>query len=92
MTEQTVTEQQYQQALEQMSRGESAWLNGVEVLRRADGWETLDAVGFFTSDASDVAAMLASFGDDVDAACEGHPAGPFDPMGETVYCDGTCKS
>lgn len=22
--------------------------------------------------------------------CEGHPAGPFDPMGETVYCDGSC--
>jgi len=22
--------------------------------------------------------------------CEGHPAGPFDPMGETVFCDGTC--
>lgn len=24
--------------------------------------------------------------------CEGHPAGPFDPMGETVYCDGRCQS
>lgn len=23
--------------------------------------------------------------------CDGHPAGPFDPMGETVYCDGTCN-
>lgn len=23
--------------------------------------------------------------------CEGHPAGPFDPMGETVYCDGSCR-
>jgi hypothetical protein len=22
--------------------------------------------------------------------CPGHPAGPFDPMGQTVYCDGTC--
>jgi hypothetical protein len=22
--------------------------------------------------------------------CEGHPAGPYDPMGETVYCDGCC--
>jgi hypothetical protein len=22
--------------------------------------------------------------------CEGHPAGPFDPMGRTVYCDGSC--
>ena len=25
------------------------------------------------------------------AECEGHPAGPSDPMGETVYCDGSCK-
>lgn len=23
--------------------------------------------------------------------CDGHPAGPGDPMGETVYCDDTCK-
>jgi hypothetical protein len=23
--------------------------------------------------------------------CEGHEAGPFDPMGETVYCDGSCR-
>jgi hypothetical protein len=23
--------------------------------------------------------------------CEGHPAGPFDPMGQTVYCDGSCR-
>ena len=22
--------------------------------------------------------------------CEGHPGGPYDPMGETVYCDGSC--
>lgn len=24
-------------------------------------------------------------------ACDGHPAGAFDPMGATVYCDGSCK-
>ena len=24
--------------------------------------------------------------------CEGHPAGPSDAMGETVYCDGSCQS
>jgi hypothetical protein len=24
--------------------------------------------------------------------CEGHPSGPFDPMGETVYCDGSCRA
>lgn len=23
--------------------------------------------------------------------CPGHPAGPHDPMGETVYCDGSCQ-
>lgn len=23
--------------------------------------------------------------------CEGHPAGEFDPMGKTVYCDGSCR-
>lgn len=23
--------------------------------------------------------------------CEGHPAGEFDPMGQTVYCDGSCR-
>lgn len=22
--------------------------------------------------------------------CKGHPAGPFDPMGQTVYCNGSC--
>lgn len=24
--------------------------------------------------------------------CQGHPAGPFDPMGVTVYCDGSCRA
>lgn len=23
--------------------------------------------------------------------CQGHPPGPFDPMGETVFCDGSCR-
>lgn len=23
--------------------------------------------------------------------CEGHPAGPNDPIGVTVYCDGSCR-
>lgn len=23
--------------------------------------------------------------------CLGHPAGPYDPMGQTVYCDGSCR-
>jgi hypothetical protein len=26
-----------------------------------------------------------------EAECEGHPSGPCDPMGVTVYCDGTCR-
>lgn len=25
------------------------------------------------------------------AECLGHPAGPFDPLGEAVYCDGSCR-
>jgi hypothetical protein len=29
--------------------------------------------------------------DEGDGGCQGHPAGPFDPMGVTVYCDGTCQ-
>lgn len=28
----------------------------------------------------------------VQPECEGHPAGPYDPMGETFYCDGSCES
>jgi hypothetical protein len=24
--------------------------------------------------------------------CEGHSPGPCDPMGETVYCDGSCRA
>ena len=28
--------------------------------------------------------------DDPLAECGGHPASPFDTMGETVYCDGSC--
>jgi hypothetical protein len=35
------------------------------------------------------AAMRAEYEDEEDR-CEGHPAGPFDPMGETTYCDGSC--
>jgi hypothetical protein len=26
----------------------------------------------------------------VEADCEGHPAGPYDPMGQEVTCDGSC--
>lgn len=25
------------------------------------------------------------------AECQGHPAGPFDPMGQEVFCDGSCR-
>lgn len=41
----------------------------------------------------DVVQSIADAEQDYDdhATCDGHPAGPFDPMGETVYCDGTCK-
>lgn len=38
--------------------------------------------------------FMAAHGDLLEAApeCEGHAAGPFDPMGETVYCDGSCRA
>lgn len=36
------------------------------------------------------AAPAACDRDDEASECEGHPAGPFGPMGETVYCDGSC--
>lgn len=26
-----------------------------------------------------------------DGQCQGHPAGEFDLMGQTVYCDGSCR-
>lgn len=29
--------------------------------------------------------------EDIAHKCEGHPSGENDPMGQTVYCDGTCK-
>lgn len=35
-------------------------------------------------------APIEESGDDEDEKCPGHPAGPFDPMGETAYCDGSC--
>jgi len=27
---------------------------------------------------------------DGEVGCKGHPAGPFDPMGKAVFCDGSC--
>jgi hypothetical protein len=36
-------------------------------------------------------AANAAASDEAASECEGHPAGPSDPMGETVYCDGTCQ-
>ena len=30
-------------------------------------------------------------GDEDDSGCQGHPAGPLDPMGVTVYCNGICQ-
>lgn len=36
------------------------------------------------------AIYAAQRDEDLENECPGHPAGPFDPMGETVYCDGSC--
>jgi hypothetical protein len=39
-----------------------------------------------------VEASTSKYYDAVDPErCEGHPASEFDPMGETVYCDGSCR-
>jgi hypothetical protein len=43
-------------------------------------------------DAEAAQAMANARSLDDDAQCPGHPAGPFDPMGQTVYCDGTCQT
>lgn len=40
---------------------------------------------------TDLEAAIDEDRDDDDDDCQGHPAGPFDPMGETVYCDGSCR-
>lgn len=41
-------------------------------------------------DAAEVEVTLVEYVEDL-ATCQGHPAGPFDPMGVTVYCDGSCR-
>jgi hypothetical protein len=46
--------------------------------------------GYAEDAAADRIAQLESWLEP--ASCEGHPAGPYDPMGETVYCDGSCQA
>lgn len=36
-------------------------------------------------------AALALHAESEQRECRGHPAGTSDPMGETVYCDGSCR-
>lgn len=45
-----------------------------------------------TQDEARLTAIVAKGAKKLEAEleCHGHPAGEFDPMGETVYCDGSC--
>lgn len=36
-------------------------------------------------------SRLANLLEQIDRECKGHPAGAFSTMGETVYCDGSCR-
>jgi hypothetical protein len=56
---------------------------------RAKGWRVPDAVAA-QAHVTGAPASRPAF-DSNGTACEGHPAGPFDAMGETVYCDGSCQ-
>lgn len=49
----------------------------------------------FDTDTDNYGQVIVYTGHYVDQSqnkCEGHPAGPHDPMGETVFCDGSCIS
>lgn len=37
-----------------------------------------------------LAAELDAFDEELEPECPGHPSGPYDAMGMTVYCDGSC--
>lgn len=56
----------------------------------------LAQVMYGTSTKEGLRSALATIGAAIQktepVACEGHPAGPSDPMGETVYCDGACRA
>lgn len=59
-------------------------------------WTNTDYSNFWEATTPEPATPLSAYGDEPyddedEEGCQGHPAGPFDPMGETVYCDGTCR-
>src|SRR5256885_6646674 len=57
-----------------------------------DGYKSVSDI-FISRKAVTAPALLEPEDDDeADNECEGHPAGPYDDMGVTVYCDGTCSS
>jgi len=52
-----------------------------------------EAYEILAAEAAGEIALTEDEGEAVEAAvreCQGHPAGPFDPRGETMYCDGSC--
>lgn len=71
----------------------------LDTARELDGGgddATLAATYLSSPDAgAERAAMAAAIRQLVAPAgveCQGHPAGPFDAMGSTVYCDGSCAN
>ena len=35
--------------------------------------------------------LLFEVDDEDEGQCPGHPSGPFTPVGQTFYCDGSCR-
>ena len=68
-----------------------AWKGGLHI---QDAFPNLSAATrelLLTGFHSDCWSKMIAATEDDDDGCEGHPAGPMDPMGETVYCDGRCR-
>ena len=66
----------------------------VAVREQAEDERSNDAYEILAAEAAGEIALTEDEGEAVEAAvrecCQGHPAGPFDPRGETMYCDGSC--
>jgi hypothetical protein len=49
---------------------------------------TMEGFGDDGGDVQSTAGWWSTF--DLDIDCEGHEPGPYQPAGESVYCDGSC--
>jgi hypothetical protein len=73
-------------------KGEAVHTTRVDRAFALGGWVVFCSCGDLTGFADDAAGADKIAADHVaKRECEGHPAGEFDPMGETVYCDGSCR-